>query len=58
MKLCVLCAIEFQDEDPSPYFRDWDAETHWFFFKANPFQRIRALVVFIAKRKCHSIAGG
>lgn len=29
MKLCILCPIQFQSEDPSPYFEPWDATTEW-----------------------------
>jgi len=42
MKLCILCAIEFHDEDPSPYFNSWDAEMRWI-IKATACQQIAAL---------------
>lgn len=42
MNLCILCAIEFQDEDPFPYFNSWDAEMQWI-VKANAPQQIAAL---------------
>lgn len=42
MKLCVLCAAEWQEQDPALYFREWDTQVHWI-YKATAFEQIRAL---------------
>ena len=44
MKLCVLCAAEWQtqEQDPAPYFHDLGAQVEWI-SKATAYQQIRAL---------------
>ena len=42
MKLCLLCAAEWQEQDPSRYFQNWDAQVQWI-YKATAFQQIREL---------------
>jgi D-alanine-D-alanine ligase len=42
VKLCILYPAEFQDQDPTPYFKNWDASVCWI-SKTTAFEQIHAL---------------